>query len=170
MAGTCVTCTHPDRATLEALMGSGMGLSEVGRRFSMNRDALRRHRDRHMSAALTTLRQEQGVTLKVETTARDRVEGLVAKLEALVQRTDDERRESMLLGASRELRASLELLARLSGELRPENQTTIQVLNLSTAPEWVATRKAILGALSPFPDAQFAVIESLRSIGPGDER
>jgi hypothetical protein len=74
--------------------------------------------------ALTALRAEQGTAVQIETTARDRVEGLVSKLETLVNRTHDEKRESMLLGASRELRASIELLARLSGELRPENQTT----------------------------------------------
>ncbi len=169
MAGVCVTCTSPHQAAIEASIASGQNLSVVGRKFSMNRDALRRHRDRHMSRAITALRAEQGAAVQIEATARDRVEGLVAKLEALVNRTHDERRESMLLGASRELRASIELLARLSGELRPENQTTVQVLNLSTSGEWVATRQAILDALMPFPDAQVAVASRLRLLSDGGD-
>lgn len=164
MAGYCRTCTSEDKAAIEALIVSGRSLSAVGRQFSMDRDALRRHRDRHMSMALTALRAEQGTAVQVEATARDRVEGLVSKLEALVNRTHDEKRESMLLGASRELRASIELLARLSGELRPENQTTVQVLNLSTSDEWVRTRMAILAALQRHPDALADVTDALRRI------
>lgn len=164
MAGYCRTCTSEDKATIEALIVSGRSLSAVGRQFSMDRDALRRHRDRHMSMALTALRAEQGTAVQIETTARDRVEGLVSKLEALVNRTHDEKRESMLLGASRELRASIELLARLSGELRPENQTTVQVLNLSTSDEWVRTRMTILAALQRHPEALADVTDALRRI------
>jgi hypothetical protein len=164
MAGYCRTCTSEDKAAIEALIVSGRSLSAVGRQFSMDRDALRRHRDRHMSMALTALRAEQGTAVQIETTARDRVEGLVSKLEALVNRTHDEKRESMLLGASRELRASIELLARLSGELRPENQTTVQVLNLSTSEEWVRTRMTILAALQRHPDALADVTDALRRI------
>ena len=164
MAGYCRTCTSEDKAAIEALIVSGRSLSAVGRQFSMDRDALRRHRDRHMSMALTALRAEQGTAVQIETTARDRVEGLVSKLEALVNRTHDEKRESMLLGASRELRASIELLARLSGELRPENQTTVQVLNLSTSDEWVRTRMTILAALQRHPDALADVTNALRRI------
>jgi hypothetical protein len=70
----------------------------------------------------------------------------------------------MLLGASRELRASIELLARLSGELRPENQTTVQVLSLSTSDEWVRTRMTILAALQRHPDALADVADALRRI------
>jgi hypothetical protein len=164
MAGYCRTCTSDDKATIEALIVSGRSLSAVGRQFSMERDALRRHRDRHMSMALTALRAEQGTAVQIETTARDRVEGLVSKLEALVNRTHDEKRESMLLGGSRELRASIELLARLSGELRPENQTTVQVLNLSTSEEWVRTRMTILAALQRHPEALADVTDALRRI------
>ena len=47
---------------------SGRSLSAVGRQFSMDRDALRRHRDRHMSMALTALRAEQGTAVQIETT------------------------------------------------------------------------------------------------------
>lgn len=167
MAGACITCRHPERATIESLIAAGKSLASVGRQFHTDRDNLRRHRDRHMSAALASVRAEQGSAVIAATTARERVEGLVAKLEALVDRTDSERRESMLLGASRELRSAIELLARLSGELRPENQTTVQVLNLSTSEEWVRTRMAILAALQRHPDALADVTTALRMLGDG---
>ena len=174
MAAICSTCSHPARSAIEAEIAAGAGLSPLERKYHVTRDALRRHRDRHMSGAIAALRavqqeQQEGIASAVgnATTAKDRVEGLVSKLEALVNRTHDEKRESMLLGASRELRASIELLARLSGELRPENQTTVQVLNLSTSDEWVRTRGVILAALQRHPDALADVTDALRLIGDG---
>ena len=174
MSGACATCTSPIKSAIEAEIAGGGKLLVLERKYHITRDALRRHRDRHMSGAIVALRavqQEQQAAVASAvgnaTTARDRVENLVAKLEALVERTDSERRESMLLGASRELRASIELLARLSGELRPENQTTVQVLNLSTSDEWVRTRMAILAALQRHPAALADVTDALRLIGDG---
>ncbi len=174
MAGNCVTCSHPARSAIEAEIAAGVQLSPLERKYHLTRDALRRHRDRHMSGAIVALRavqQEQAekhvVAAANATTARDRVENLVQKLEEMVNRTHDERRESMLLGASRELRASIDLLARLTGELRPENQTTVQVLNLSTSEDWVRTRMAILAALQRHPAALVDVAEALRLLGDG---
>ena len=168
MAQPCVTCTHENRSAIEAMIAGGAGLSAVERKFHVTRDALRRHRDRHMSASLAAI--HEAVSRKVQrevanaATARDRVEGLVAKLEALVERTDSERRESMLLGASRELRASIELLARLSGELRPENQrrSDPQPQHLRRVGP---NRQAILAALQRHPDALADVTEALRLLG-----
>lgn len=174
MAGVCSTCSHAARSAIEAEIAAGVKLSPLERKYHVTRDALRRHRDRHMSGALVPLRavqqeqaEKQMQAVSVALTARERVEGLVSKLEAIVQRTHDEQRETMLLGASRELRASIELLAKLSGELRPENQTTVQVLNLSTSDEWVRTRMAILAALQRHPEALADVAVALRQLGDG---
>lgn len=171
MAAICSTCTHPERGVIEAKIVAGANLSGLERQYHVTRDALRRHRDRHLSpmvaAVSQAVREEHAHDEHLSATAKDRVEGLVAKLEALVNRTHDERRESMLLGASRELRASIELLARMSGELRPENQTTVQVLNLSTSDEWVRTRGAILAALQRHPAALADVTVALHLIGDG---
>jgi hypothetical protein len=174
VSGVCATCSHAARSAIEAEIAAGVKLSPLERKYHVTRDALRRHRDRHMSGAIVALRavqqeqaEKQAAAVSVALTAKERVENLVAKLEALVERTDSERRESMLLGASRELRASIELLARLSGELRPENQTTVQVLNLSTSDEWVRTRMAILAALQRHPEALADVANALRLLGDG---
>lgn len=156
MAGLCRTCTSPERAAIEALMVNGTSLSAIGRQFSMERDALRRHRDRHMTPALVAVRREENRREGLNVTAADRVKALLDKLEAMVERTDNERRESMLLGASRELRAAIELSARLSGELRPENQTTVQVLNIATNPEWQAIKQAMFRTFAQLPNGDEA--------------
>jgi len=38
----------------------------------------------------------------------------------------------------------------------------VQVLNLSTSPEWIDVRSRILAALAPYPEARIGVAEALR--------
>ena len=58
-----------------------------------------------------------------------------------------------LTAAAREFRSSLELLAKLTGEL-DERPTT--VVNVLSSPEVAGLITALLGALAPFPDARVA--------------
>lgn len=168
MAGVCATCASEHRGAIEALMVGGQhsrNLSAIERRYGITRDALRRHRDNHLSPTIIAVRQEAEREVSLALTAKDRVEGLVAKLEALVERTDSEKRESMLLQASRELRGAIELMARLSGELRPENtQVNVAVVNLATSDEWQRTRAVILDRLRRHPAALDDVLAGLRQI------
>ena len=69
------------------------------------------------------------------------------------------------MGAIREARGNLELLGKLTGELRergiqPAPQNTVNVL--VTSPEWLKIRNVIARALQPFPEARAAVVEALR--------
>jgi hypothetical protein len=66
------------------------------------------------------------------------------------------------LGAIREARGNLELLAKLLGELdeRP-------VVNLNLSPEWLELRAVIVTALEPHPEARGAVLRALESGGNG---
>ena len=64
------------------------------------------------------------------------------------------------LGAIREARGNLELLAKLLGELNDAPQ-----VNILVNPEWVSVRGVLLGALGPYPDARAAVAGALASLG-----
>ena len=59
------------------------------------------------------------------------------------------------LGAIREARGNLELLAKLLGELdeRP--------VNVIISPEWLELRTVIVGALEPYSEARGAVLEAI---------
>jgi hypothetical protein len=59
---------------------------------------------------------------------------------------------------------SLELLARLRGELNEQQNTTVNVL---LAPEWLATRAALLAALEPYVEARIAVSAALLAVEEG---
>ena len=171
MAQLCKTCHSTMRPAIEAEIAAGISLSVLERKYHMTRDALRRHREAHMSPSVVPIRPEKkdGLDEKaVAKTARDRVQSLLEKLEALVERTHDQQRESMLLGASRELRAAIELSAKLTGELRPDSSVNVNVVNLATSEEWQRTRAVILSRLQRHPEALDDVLDGLRQIAGSD--
>jgi hypothetical protein len=97
--------------------------------------------------------------------AVDRAEHLYAKAEAILSAAQADGNAGLSLSALRELRGIVELLAKLSGEL--DERPTVQVLNVSTSPEWGELRGLILGALRPFPEAAQAVAGAIEGRAAG---
>ena len=63
------------------------------------------------------------------------------------------------LGAIREARGNLELLAKLLGEIDDRPQVAV----LIASAEWQATRARLVAALLPYPEARAAVAEVLNA-------
>ncbi|MGO9179277.1 MAG: hypothetical protein ACLQBX_06070 [Candidatus Limnocylindrales bacterium] len=161
MSVPCVTCTHPKRAAIDAQLAAGRTLLSISAAFGVGAKALSRHRDRHLSPALLTLSAESRQTSA--RSALSRIEALARRLERALDSAEADGRTGAFLSAARELRSSIELLARLSGELKPDG-VQVQVLNLQTSPEWVELRSAVLHALEPFPEARAAVADAIAGV------
>ncbi|TFC71401.1 hypothetical protein E3O45_15115 [Cryobacterium sp. TMS1-20-1] len=153
----CKVCAHSDREKIDAALATGTTNVAAGERWGMSKDAVRRHRASHLSKALmaVTAQRETGGAVK----AIDRAEALYSKAEGLLDAAQLEGKASLSLAAIRELRGIVELLAKLTGEL--DERPTVQVLNVSTSPEWSQLRGVLLGALGPFPEAHLAVAGAL---------
>jgi hypothetical protein len=61
--------------------------------------------------------------------------------------------------AIREARGTLELLAKVTGEMDDRPQ-----VNINMAPEWVNLRSCILHALDPYPEAHCALLRALAEV------
>ena len=66
----------------------------------------------------------------------------------------------LIVRVSAQLKGQIELLAKLLGELSEAPSITVVM-----SPEWVAVRRAITDALSPYPEAQTAVVARLTALG-----
>jgi hypothetical protein len=162
MGRNCVTCMSPRRAAIDAQLAGGEPLAAVARRYKLTPDALRRHRNAHLSKAIVAVAIEQygleSAASAYESTVL-RLEGLVDRLEGLLTVAED--RKSLMGGANiaREIRSSLELIARLRGELdtRPVH-TTVNVLASS---EFSTVVSKLIEALAPYPEARLAAAQVL---------
>lgn len=162
MGRICTICTHPERDAIDAALVSGTAYSAVARQFEVGPESVRRHHDAHLSPALAAMAAER----EAEVAA-----GLVGQVRQLVARADElyeaavlDGKPSNALAALREMRGSLELLGKATGEL---DDRPVTVVNLMQAPEWLAVRATILAALAMFPDARAAVSGRLLELEAG---
>lgn len=157
----CKVCNHPEREEIERRLAGGMTNTAVAAKWGgMSQDAVRRHRINHLTTTLHTL--TSAVTNADAKTALERAENLFNRAETILKAAEENGNTNTALAATRELRAVLELLSKLSGELNESPQ--VNIVNLSTSQEWVDTRAAMFRALQEYPEARLAVAQAVRSV------
>ena len=162
MGRICTICAHVERDRIDAALVSGTAYSAIARQFEVGPESVRRHHDAHLSPALAAI-----AARRKEAAAAD----LVGQIRELVRRADELYEAAALAGkvtnalaALREMRGSLELLGKATGEL---DDRPVTVVNLQQAPEWLAMRAAIFAALMQFPEARAAVAGRLLQLEAG---
>lgn len=155
----CVTCAHAEREEIDRALVSGESQRSVAARFGLSKDTVRRHAAAHLSAALIELRAGR---LEEDTrSALERAEGLFSRAERLLTAAEVDGKPSAALAAVRELRALVELLAKLRGEL---DERPVTVVNLAASEELRELQGVILAALGPHPEARQAVAGALLAV------
>jgi len=151
MTRVCMVCSHPERAEIDRQLLSGASYRKIAEQFHVTAQVQLRHKADHLLAELVKAKQAEDVSratdLLAMATTRDK---LALALLAKAERTGDLKTAVQALRVSL---VSLELLARLRGELN-EQQNTINIL---VAPEWLSTRAALMRALEPYVEARIAV-------------
>lgn len=159
MSPRCTICSHDDREGIDEAIVGGRTLRDIARQWDVSKDAVARHKS-HVSQALSRVvadREEAGAR-----SALDRLEDLHTRATRLLDAAEAEGKASMALASIKELRGLVEIIAKITGEL--DERPSVQVLNVSTAPEWLAIRAALVEVLAPYPDAAAAVAARLDSL------
>ncbi len=139
MAGRiCSVCKHEDRRIIdEQLLEGAIGLRALGRLHDLSHSALFRHKDRHLTRVMVKAHEAKEIAhgetlLEQADYLRERAMGILDEAEA----SGDLR--GALLGI-RECRSCLELLAKLSGELKERH--VHEVADSQTAAAWMELTK-----------------------------
>ncbi len=146
----------------EALV-SGASLSALSAKYRVSEDALGRHKGNHLPAKLVMAQAAEEVAQA--DTLLGQVRSLQQRALDILDKAEEAGELRTALGAIREARGNLELLAKLLGELdeRP-------VVNLNLCSEWLEMRAVIVTALEPHSEAQRAVLRALESGAGGNGR
>jgi hypothetical protein len=150
-------CAHPEREAIDRALVQGSPAPRVAAIYrELSDDAVRRHREAHISARLTSA---QDVRSMLEA---DDLLGQVRMLQrqalGVLAKASDAGDLRTALGAIREARGNLELLAKLLGELNEA-----PTVNLVVSAQWIEIRALILRALEPHPTARTAVAAALEA-------
>jgi hypothetical protein len=150
---TCSICSHAESEAIdEALVGGGSSNLSVSSLFDVSEAAVRRHKSNHLPAKLV-LAHEAGEVATADNLLV-KVQDLQCRTLTILDKAEDAGDLRTALGAIREARGNVELLAKLLGELDERPQVNVIMI----APE---VRDAIVRALTPYGEARLAVAQAL---------
>lgn len=167
MARACTVCEHPDRATIELGVANRIAYHVLAQRHGLHKDAIQRHRTRHMPDHLiaSLMMRGRAIDLDLDQIKETESEGLLTNLVAIrarIYKAMDVAEDNGDLMATAQLSSrmlkTLELTARLLGDLKASTKVTNNILVL---PEYHGLRVALLKALLPHPEARQAVLTAL---------
>ena len=153
MPRVCTICTHESRPEIDRVLLDGEAYRSIAKRYGASPSAVLRHRE-HLPSQLVKAREAEEITQA--DTLLEQVRYLQTRALSILDRADDSGDLRTALGAIREARSNLELLAKLLGELQQEG-----TINVTVTPEWLTLRATVIGALQPYPDAARAVSKAL---------
>ena len=157
MPRRCTICTHKSRAKIDKVLVARQAFRAIARQYGVSKDALIRHHDDHLPAALVkaqaaTEAAQADALLAQVVDLRDKALGILSKAEV----SDDLR---AAVSAIREARGCVELLAKLAGQLKDA-----PTVNILVSAEWQGLQSVILQALEPHVAARLAVAEALATV------
>jgi hypothetical protein len=147
MPRSCTICTHPDRTAIDEALVGGVAFPALVAEYRVSKDSLSRHKANHLPAKLVMAQAAEEVAEADDLLAQVRV--LQARTLAILEAAEETSQHRTALGAIREARSNLELLAKLLGELDERPQ-----VNVLISP---TVQTAIIAALEPYPEARLAV-------------
>ena len=137
MPRQCTICTHPEREQIERALVSGRSLRNVAEQFGCSATALHRHKRDHLPGSLAQARQAQDVA-RADSVLEEiraeirRIQRLYKKAEAILDRAQNQpialKSIRELSRLHKEMRETLELLARISGEFEQQPSARTAVL------------------------------------------
>ena len=160
MPRSCTVCERPDRGAIDKALVGGASNRSVASLYDVSEAAVRRHKGNHLPAKLVMAEKAGEVAEADDLLAQ--VRDLQASTLGILQAAEGSKQYRTALGAIREARGNLELLAKLLGELdeRP-------VVHLYVSAEWMELRAVLVGALEPYPEARGDVLRALEGANKG---
>lgn len=159
MPRVCTVCTHPQGAAINRALVGGEPNRRIATQYAVSEAALRRHHP-HIPTSVSKA-QEKVESVQGDDLLRD-IRALRSKAVGILIDAEKAKDYRTALMGIREARACMEFLAKLLGEIDDRPQIGIVV-----APEWLAVRRALLSALTPYPEARAAVAERLLTLQVG---
>ena len=118
MGRTCTVCRHADRRTVDAAIASGTPYRRIAAQYELKAAAVGRHAKAHLP--LTLARAVDAQEAAAGGALLERVLDLERRATALLDAAEaDPSRTQVALSAMREVRACIELLARVAGTFPP---------------------------------------------------
>lgn len=157
MAGPskCTICTSTKLAQVDEALVAGESVRSIGRRLSVGWASVHRHSLNHLPPGLL-VPSAPVLDPTAGPQVLERLMGLVERVTTILDRAERKGSLQVAVSAIREHRNTLELIAKIVGELNERPQ-----INVLVQPQWLDLRQVIQQALAPYPEAQRALVAAL---------
>ena len=156
MPRRCSICHHQGLEGINRALVEGIAFPVLVAKYRVSKDALSRHKANHLPATLVKAQEAREVARADD--LLDEVRSLQARALTILDRAERVGDLRTALGAIREARGNLELLAKLMGQIDKRPQV---LLHLSQ--EWLELRATIVEALEGHQEAKEAVLKVLEA-------
>ncbi len=150
----CAVCTHEDKDLINQRMLSGLSVRAIAEEFDIGRMAVQRHRQNHLPHELVKSKKLKEMEEADELI--NRIQGLYKKAIELINVAEKDKKYAPAVSAIKEARASLELMAKITGDLKVGN-----TYNITYSPQWTNLRQVLVNVLEPYPDIAGKVVSAL---------
>jgi len=116
----CSVCRHPELRAISADLASGMSARAVGRKYGFTPPTICKHVNEHIGEAL--------IATNISEPVLEAIRKLNTRTLAILRKAEDDDDPATALQAIRESRCNLQLVARLTGELKnpePSEETKV---------------------------------------------
>jgi hypothetical protein len=168
----CTVCSHPLLGQInEKLVLRSMTLARIADKYDLHPDALRRHRNSHISeserrkaALCAKVAQEEAVAdaINSETVeVRSGLQRVVNEIDGILTRAKARGDDPLALMSLREMRTTLLDLAKVYGQLSQELTVTV---SLNESPQWLQLREVLFEVFQRHPAAKEDFVQQARSL------
>ena len=154
MPRRCSICHHEGLEGINRAFVEGIAFPVLAAKYRVSKDALSRHKANHLPATLVKAQEAREVARADD--LLDEVRSLQARALTILDRAERVGDLRTALGAIREARGNLELLAKLMGQIDKRPQ-----VHLHLSQEWLELRATIVEALEGHQEAKEAVLKVL---------
>jgi hypothetical protein len=161
----CLACHLPEQRQqqLNEELARGLPLYRLSKKYEINRESLRWHKQNHVTPALIALRTESianGVRPALE-----QVDELIARDSAMYEAARAVANMPLALVANRLQGVHVELRAKLTGDLDDRPQVTVNVMQTTA---FIAVRSVIFEELEAYPEVRANISRRLRLLADQD--
>jgi hypothetical protein len=154
MGRVCTVCAHDEHHSINVALVQRTAYRNIAHVYGVSQYALMRHAREHLPKLL--VQSSRAVEVARADDLIGTIEGMIGRLEAFIDRAEAAGDGQEFRAHAAEWRKQIELLAKISGELRQEGIT-----NVFVNPQWVQLEATIVNALVGFPEAREAVLTAI---------
>lgn len=156
MGQVCQICNHPNRLEIDRELVKGISHSKIANQFGVDSQAVRRHGELHLSRQLV---KSYEMRQAIESTGLvTEIQDLLKRSKHILRRAERDDKLSLALGAIRETRGTLELMARICSTIFQIEQAQLQAQQMEQ--EGTSSTEFQEG-ISRLSDAELTLYEAL---------